>query len=95
MRKIYICGTDWCNPCKHIKATRMAEIQKECPDQIEYINLQSKPSAVDRFKVYKIPMIVLTEDEKTVKRYIGAYPNHNELIAWLKGEINDTDFNWQ
>lgn len=91
MRKIVICGTSWCRPCNNLKHNLIPRIEKDCPDQIEYIDLQAQPSAVDKYKVYKIPMMSLVEDDEIVKRYVGSYPRYNRLIHWLKGDINDTD----
>lgn len=91
MKKIYLCGTGWCSPCQFVKNHIMNKIEQECAGQTEYIDLQKNTEYIDRFKVYRIPMMCLTEDDKLILRFSGSYPSTEVLIGWLKGECNDID----
>lgn len=91
MRKIVICGARWCTPCKHVLSTLRVRVEQECPGTTEYIDLQEEPQAIDKYKVYKIPMVILEEDGKPLRSYVGTYPNHLELVRWVKGEKDDRD----
>lgn len=87
MRKLYLCGTDWCKPCTHVKNTVLKEVEEECPGQTEYIDVQKDTSAIDRFKVYRVPMLLLTEDEQIVCE-LGSITS-GQIVRYLKGETDD------
>lgn len=87
MRKLYLCGTSWCKHCKHLINTLLKEVEEACPGQTGYIDVQYNTDAIDRFKVYKIPMLILTEHEHIVW-YLGDI-TAGQIIRWLKGETND------
>ena len=87
MRKLYLCGTSWCKHCKHVNDTLVKEVETECPGQTEYIDVQYNTDAIDRFKVYKIPMLILTEDEHIVCE-LGDI-TAGQIIRYLKGETDD------
>lgn len=89
MRKIVICGARWCAPCKDVLNTLRVQVEQACPGTTEYIDLQEEPQAIDKYKVYKIPMVILEEDGKPLRSYVGTYPHHLDLIKWVKGELND------
>lgn len=91
MRKIYLCGTHWCSPCQFVRNHILADIESECPGQTEYIDLQQRPDFIDRLKVYRIPMMCVTDNEQLILRFSGDYPSKESLIDWLKGKRNDID----
>lgn len=89
MRKIYLCGAQWCSPCQYVKNNMLKEIEEECIGQTEYVDLQESPGFIDRFRVYRIPMMCLMEDEEIVDRFSGEYPSTEHFVEWCKGERND------
>lgn len=91
MRMIYLCGTQWCSPCQFVRNHILKNIEAACPGQTEYIDIQRHPEAIDRFRVYRIPMLCMVDSERLVKQFSGDYPSKESLIEWLGGEKDYID----
>ena len=64
---------EWCGPCKMI-APILDEIAVEQAGKltIAKINIDDNPDAARRFDVMSIPTLILFQDGKPAKKFIGA-----------------------
>ncbi len=73
---------DWCGPCKMI-APFLAQIAEERPDiTVGKINVDENMEMAMEFKVASIPLLVVMQEGKTVKKSLGAIPKE-EILALL------------
>ncbi len=73
---------DWCGPCKMI-APFLAQIAEERPDiTVGKINVDENMEMAMEFKVASIPLLVVMQGGKTVKKSLGAIPKE-EILALL------------
>lgn len=91
MRKLYFYHAKWCAPCRYTAAHIISGIADACPDQVEFVDVNTRPTFTQRNGVKSLPTVILTEDEKPVKKYVGRDMPKDEIISWLKGENSDTD----
>ena len=93
MRKLLYIYTSWCNPCKAVKNTVIKDIEEECPEQVEYIDMSIKPTYPDKYKikVTTVPRLAFIDNDNTVKA-VRNTPKGIEtinIIKWLKEEDDD------
>ena len=69
MRKLLYIYASWCNPCKAVKNTVIKDIEEECPEQVEYIDMSIKPTYPEKYKikVTTVPRLAFIDNDNTVK----------------------------
>lgn len=80
MKKLLDFYADWCPPCK----TMIPVIEKlEKKFTVDKINVDDKQEMAANYSVMSIPTYVILEDDKEIKRFVGATPE-NVLEQALK-----------
>lgn len=86
-RKLIFVHASWCMPCKFLASHLITEISEVVPDQVQMLDADEFPSALDRMGLKGIPSVVLSEDGKVVRSYTGLYPSSETIIDWLQGKV--------
>jgi len=74
---------DWCMPCNMLAET-LEEISEENKDiNIIKINVDEHQELARKFNVMSIPLLLLYEDNKIVKKQLGLIEK-DELLEWYK-----------
>ena len=85
-RRMVLITTRWCNPCKHLKKTLVPEVEADCPGQIKVVDGEADPERhALKYKITKVPTILLFEGDDMVKMFSGIMPQAGLLVNWLKG----------
>ena len=72
----------WCGPCRMV-VPMVEEIAKERPDiKVAKINVDENPELATRFRIMRIPTLVVMENGKIVSQAMGARPK-NAILAML------------
>ena len=72
----------WCGPCRMV-VPMVEEIAKERPDiKVGKINVDENPELATRFRIIRIPTLVVMENGKIVGQAMGARPK-NAILAML------------
>lgn len=96
-RKIVLISTAWCAPCKRAKKYLIPEVEKDCPGQTEVVDAADDPkNLAKKYKVQRVPTILLFDGDEMVKSYSGIMPPQGILVDFLKGgDLHGTDrCNW-
>nr|DAG31470.1 MAG TPA: thioredoxin [Caudoviricetes sp.] len=88
MRKLEMFHACWCKPCNFLLKNIIPVVQEQCPDQVELVDVDKKPSYAERRGVTRLPTIYLQEDDVAVYRLTMPL-EPEKLIAWLRGESDD------
>lgn len=90
MRKILFFHAAWCKPCKFLDKNVINMVEKDCPDQVERIDVNHSPSFAQKMKIIRIPTLIFMDGElETFRKVMPLEPE--KLVAWLKGEKDDID----
>lgn len=75
---------DWCGPCR-MMAPVIEEIEKEVGENVKVgkINVDSNQELAIKYDVMSIPTIMVFENGKTIKTFIGV-TDKTELLDVLK-----------
>ena len=68
MKKLILISADWCSACKSFKPT-MDRVSKTLP--VEFYNADQDHEIVLKYKISKIPTLILVQDNNEVKRITG------------------------
>ena len=65
----------WCGPCK-MMAPVMEKLEEQFGDRIKFVkmNVDGNQEIAQRYKVMRIPSLVLFRDGKAVEKVTGVYP---------------------
>ena len=65
----------WCGPCK-MMAPVMEKLEEQFGDRIKFVkmNVDGNQKIAQRYKVMRIPSLVLFRDGKAVEKVTGVYP---------------------
>lgn len=64
-------SASWCGPCKMLSTT-IAGIKEQITYPIEEIDIDSNTELAQKYNIRGVPTLVLIDDEKEVKRKVGA-----------------------
>ena len=79
MKQLFFFHTGWCQPCKALGPT-MDQVAKTVP--VKKFNVDYEPDVVTRFGVTSIPTVILVENEREVRRFVGT-KSYNEIINFI------------
>jgi thiol-disulfide isomerase/thioredoxin len=68
MKKLILISADWCSACKAFKPT-MEKVSKILP--VEFYNSSVDHDMVLKYKINKIPTLILVENNVEIKRMTG------------------------
>ena len=91
VRKVYCFHASWCAPCKYVAAHIMPDIIKACPNQVEAVDVNARPTFTQRCGVKSLPTILLMENDKVFGKFVGREVPKEKIIDWLKGDNDDTN----
>lgn len=89
---------EWCGPCMFMKEKifptpkAMESLNSYIPTALMIQNRQRVPNpanmaVADKYKVEGLPtLLILDENGKELKRFVGAFQTPEALAAWLKGK---------
>jgi len=81
MKQLFYFSSGWCQPCKAFSPI-MDQISKQIP--VKKINIDYEPDVNGRFGVSSIPTVILVENEREVRRFVGV-KSYNEVMDFIKG----------
>ena len=73
---------DWCMPCNMLGES-IEEIDEDKNVNVVKINVDEHPDLAREYGVMSIPLLLLSENNKTVKKHVGLMEKE-ELIEWMK-----------
>lgn len=71
MKKYLYFSAPWCGPCKTLGPT-MEKVSDVVA--VRKINVDEESDLAIEYNVRNVPTVVLLDDEKEVKRFVGAKP---------------------
>jgi len=83
MKTVFYFTAEWCGPCKKTKPV-VEDLKKE-GFEFQIIDADYEQLLVKRFEIKSIPTFILFENEKEIKRIIGAQ-NKQSLLDFIKNE---------
>jgi thioredoxin 1 len=69
MKQLFIFTSDWCSSCKTLEPIIEQVSQKI---QIQKINIDYTPDVTLKYGVRSIPTVLLVENEKELRRFVGV-----------------------
>ena len=86
MRKLLFFHAPWCSPCLFYVAQFIEPLEQivGC-DQIIRMNAQNEPFKAEKYRVDKLPTVILLDGNNVYMECTGAI-NINKVARWLKGE---------
>ena len=86
MRKLIFFHASWCPPCRFYEKQFIAPLEELVgPDLIERIDAWKEPHRAEKYRVERLPTVVLLDGETVHMNRTGAI-DVNEVANWLKGE---------
>jgi thioredoxin 1 len=79
MKQLFYFSANWCQPCKAFSPV-MDQISKNI--SVRKINIDYEPDVIGRFNVSSVPTVILVENEREVRRFVGT-KSYNEVINWI------------
>jgi hypothetical protein len=79
MKQLFYLSAPWCQPCKAFSPV-MDQVSKNI--SVRKINIDYEPDVVGRFGVSSVPTVILVENEREVRRFVGT-KSYNEVINWI------------
>ena len=79
MKQLFYVFASWCQPCKSLSPI-MEQISKTTP--VRKINVEYEPDVINRFGVSNVPTVILIENEREIRRFVGI-KSYNEVINWI------------
>ena len=85
MRKLIFFHASWCPPCRFYEKQFITPLEELVgADRIVRIDAWKEPWMAERYKVDKVPTIVLLDGETVHMNRTGAI-DINKVAEWLKG----------
>lgn len=72
MKTVYYFTADWCQPCKRTRPIVEELNREQSSAGFQIIDVDDNPDLVKKFLVSSVPTFILFENEKEIKRIIGA-----------------------
>lgn len=79
MKQLIYFFANWCQPCKTFSPV-MDQVSKNIP--VRKINIDYEPDVVGRFGVSSVPTVILAENEREVRRFVGV-KSYNDVINFI------------
>lgn len=76
MKKLIFISANWCSACKNFKPT-MDKISQTLP--VEFYDADKDHEIVLKYKIRKIPTLILIQDNNEVKQMVGNHPEEEVL----------------
>ena len=77
MKTVFYFTAEWCGPCKKTRPI-VEDLKKEGLD-FQMIDADYEQLLVARFKVKSVPTFILIENQKEIKRIVGAQTRESLL----------------
>ena len=74
---------DWCMPCNMLGESIEEIVDEDKNVNVVKINVDEHPDLAREYGVMSIPLLLLSENNKTVKKHVGLMEKE-ELIEWMK-----------
>lgn len=74
---------DWCMPCNMLGESIEEIVDEDKNVNVVKINVDEHPDLAREYGVMSIPLLLLSENNKTVKKHVGLM-GKEELIEWMK-----------
>lgn len=79
MKQLFYLSAPWCQPCKSFSPV-MDQVSRVIP--VRKINIDYEPDVVGRFGVSSVPTVILVENEREVRRFVGV-KSYNDVINFI------------
>jgi thioredoxin 1 len=79
MKQLFYFYGPWCQPCKSFSPV-MDQVSKNI--SVRKINIDYEPDVIGRFNVSSVPTVILVENEREVRRFVGV-KSYNEVINFV------------
>lgn len=90
MRKLLFFHAYWCTPCKRYEREIIDPLEKIVgADRIERIDAWKEPWRAERYKIDKVPTIVLLDEETVYMKRTGGGIDIDRMAEWLKGAVDN------
>ena len=74
---------DWCMPCNMLGESIEEIVDEDKNVNVVKINVDEHPALAREYGVMSIPLLLLSENSKTVKKHVGLMEKE-ELVEWMK-----------
>lgn len=71
--KVYYFTAKWCKPCVTFGPI-MEEMKNTFKGFLEFakVDIEERPDLMDQYGIMSVPIVVVTDDEQEVSRFVGA-----------------------
>ena len=83
MKQLIFFSANWCSACQAMKPT-VEQISKQMDIPLNKIDTDYDVSNRDKYRVEKIPTLILLENGKDLKRIVGAQ-SENQIKSFING----------
>ena len=83
MKQLIFFSANWCSACQAMKPT-VEQISKQMGIPLNKIDTDYDVSNRDKYRVEKIPTLILLENGKDLKRIVGAQ-SENQIKSFING----------
>lgn len=74
MRKLLFFHASWCPPCRFYDREIIMPLEKITgKDRIIRVSVQETPSQAEKYRVDKLPMMIILDNEEVILRSTGGY----------------------
>jgi thioredoxin 1 len=80
MKQLFYFSSDWCQPCQSFSPT-MDKISQHI--YVEKINIDYESDRVKAANVMSIPTVVLAENGKEIKRFVGV-KSYEQVLEFIR-----------
>lgn len=87
---LYVFWRPGCSPCERLKAVLKSDRSLTDGHELYMVNTKEHPSIAARHKVTGVPVIILMNDGKEIRRRVG-FSDAQELEDWLRVETRRLD----
>lgn len=85
MRKLLFFHAPWCPPCRFYERQFITQLEQTVgADKIRRVNAQTDPFTAEKYRVDKLPTVVLLDGEKVYMQRTGAI-DIGKVARWLRG----------
>ena len=83
MKQLIFFSANWCSACQAMKPT-VEQISKQMGIPLNKIDTDYDVSNRDKYRVEKIPTLILLENNQEIKRTVGAQ-SENQIKSFING----------